>query len=269
MLPSLAALTFPEIDPVLVQIGPLAVRWYALAYIAGLVLGIYYIRKLDNQTKPKPMLSVKGLDDLMLYAMIGIILGGRLGYVLFYQLDYYMAYPSEIIAIWKGGMAFHGGLIGVIVALYFFAKKRDIAYLRLMDLIAVAAPIGLFFGRLANFINGELYGRTTGVWWGMIFPHGGSVPRHPSQLYQAALEGLVLLIILSICARMKGVREAKGLLSGIFLSGYACFRATAELFREPDAQLGFIVSGITMGQILCIPMAALGIYLIATARNDA
>lgn len=259
-------LTFPDIDPVLISIGPVAIRWYALAYIAGIVLGYWFIKRINRRDSP-PLLTAKQIEDMMVWAILGIMLGGRLGYVIFYKAGYYLAHPLEIFAIWQGGMSFHGGMIGVILAFWFFARKHHIPYLRLMDLIACAAPIGLFFGRLANFINGELYGRITASPLGMIFPHGGPLPRHPSQIYEAALEGLLLFAILFLLVTCTRARQFPGLLGGVFLAGYGCARAFVELYREPDAHLGYVVAHISMGQLLCVPMIVGGLYLIATAKG--
>lgn len=266
MLFTTALIPYPSIDPVLIDIGPLTVRWYALAYIAGIFLGYVYLQKLNRTTGPLT-LSKKTLDDLMMWAVIGIMLGGRLGYVLFYQPAYYLSHPQHIFAVWEGGMSFHGGLIGVIAAFYGYARVKRMAYLPLMDMIACAAPIGLLLGRLANFINGELYGRATDVAWAMIFPHGGDVPRHPSQLYEAGLEGLLLFGLLAVLAWRFGLRQRPGLLSGVFLSGYGLSRAFVEIFREPDEQIGLLLGGMTMGQMLCVPMVLLGVYLILSARK--
>ena len=262
----LLAIPFPNIDPVLIEIGPVAIRWYALAYIVGIIAGFYYIRKLDL-AGAKPMLDKKSLDDLMFWAIIGIMLGGRVGYVLFYNAPYYLEYPSEALAVWKGGMSFHGGLAGVILAFYVFTRRKGIPFLPLMDLVACAAPIGLFLGRIANFVNGELYGRASDVSWAMVFPYGGPQPRHPSQLYEATLEGLLLFIVLLVCVRYTKLREKSGMLSGIFLIGYGLSRAFVELFREPDEQLGFIWEHLTMGQILCVPMLLIGAYLVKRSRQ--
>lgn len=264
---SLSLLTYPAIDPVLIQIGPIAIRWYALAYIAGILLGAQLLKRMNRSDKP--LMNAKQLEDLILWAVIGIILGGRLGYVLFYKPDYYLENLSEIPAIWHGGMAFHGGLLGVIVAFYGFAKRNKIDYLRLMDQVACVAPIGLFFGRIANFINGELYGRVSDVSWAMVFPHGGPFARHPSQLYQAALEGGVLFIILMVLLKYTNLSSRRGFLAGVFLVGYGCARAFVECFREPDAQLGFLFAHLTMGQLLCVPMIMVGALLIAQSRKSA
>jgi phosphatidylglycerol---prolipoprotein diacylglyceryl transferase len=257
-------LAYPNIDPVLVAIGPLAIRWYALAYIIGILLGYELIKRINRHLVP-PLLTRKQTEDMMVWAIAGIMLGGRLGYVLFYKPDYYFSHPQHILAMWEGGMSFHGGMLGVIVAFWLFARRRQIPYLRLMDMIACAAPIGLFFGRLANFVNGELYGRVTDVSWAMIFPGGGGQPRHPSQLYEAALEGLLLFALLNLMGAKTGVRRYPGLQAGLFLAGYGACRMFIEQFREPDAYLGFVIGEATMGQLLCVPMVLVGSLLILRA----
>lgn len=268
MLFGAAILTYPAIDPVLIELGPLAIRWYALAYLAGILGGYYYIGWLNRRLIP-PLLTKKQLDDLIVWAVLGIIVGGRLGYVFFYKPDYYLASPAEIPAIWQGGMAFHGGLLGVIVSFYLFARRAQIAYLRLMDLVACAAPIGLFFGRIANFINGELWGRASDCAVCMVFPHGGEAARHPSQLYQASLEGALLFLLLLWLQRRRVLAHKDGALAGVFLLGYAGARSVGELFREPDAYLGFLTGGLTMGQWLSLPMALLGLYLVLKPKAKA
>ncbi|MGQ0664672.1 MAG: prolipoprotein diacylglyceryl transferase [Pseudomonadota bacterium] len=261
------ALPFPAIDPVAIELGPLVIRWYALAYIAGIVLGWRYAIHLVR--RPPLFMTAAAIDDFVVWATVGIIAGGRLGYVLFYKPGYYVFQPWEALFLWRGGMSFHGGLIGVLVAVWLFARRHGLPVLALGDVIAAATPIGLFFGRLANFINGELYGRPTDFPLAMVFPGGGPLPRHPSQLYEAALEGLVLFAALAWYARRPGVRERPGRLGGAFLAGYALARMLAELFREPDAHLGFLLGPLTMGQALSAPMLAAGIYLIArSARAD-
>ncbi len=252
---------FPQIDPVLVSIGPFAIRWYALAYLAGFVLGWWQCLAMakQNAAPPKP----KDYDDFLVWAVIGTVLGGRLGYVLFYQPDLYAHDPLQAFKIWEGGMSFHGGMMGVILAALAFVRKREIRFFAFSDLLAVVTPIGLGLGRLANFVNGELYGRVTDVSWGIVFPRGGDAPRHPSQLYEAALEGLVLYFVLLLLSRSAKVRQREGLLSGLFLSLYAAFRFGVEFFREPDEQLGFLYADATMGQLLCVPMLLFGLYLVA------
>lgn len=261
-------LPFPNIDPVLVHIGPFAIRWYALAYIAGILLGWFYARRMIRNERlwggPAP-LTVTDFDDFIVWVTLGIILGGRIGYVLFYNPSYFAANPLEIFQIWGGGMSFHGGFIGCVLAVLLFARRRGISILSLGDLTCAVGPIGLFLGRLANFINGELWGRTTDVPWAMVFPGGGPLPRHPSQLYEAALEGLVLLIVLAVLIYRRGALKKPGLIVGAFAVGYALARSFCEFFREPDAQLGFLYGGATMGQLLSIPLLLAGVVFIALA----
>jgi phosphatidylglycerol:prolipoprotein diacylglycerol transferase len=256
-------LTYPQIDPVLLTIGPLVIRWYSLAYIGGIVLGAWYIQWLNKKT---PVLAaLKPFDDLMFWAIIGIIVGGRLGYVFFYYPDYFLSHPAEIIQIWQGGMSFHGGLVGFALAVLGFCKKNHYPFFSVMDLCAAAAPIGIFFGRMANFINGELYGRTTTFAFGMIFPNGGPLPRHPSQLYEAVLEGIATFLILFVLAHFFNFRRHVGALTGSFLCCYSLSRIYIEQFREPDEEIGFIIGHITMGQLLSLPMLAVGLGLLYLA----
>jgi phosphatidylglycerol---prolipoprotein diacylglyceryl transferase len=267
----LPVIPFPRIDPVLVHIGPLAVRWYALAYIVGIIAGWFYARAIIASKRvwggPAP-LTVVDFDDFIIWATLGIILGGRVGYVLFYNFPHFAAHPLEIFALWKGGMSFHGGFIGCVLAIVLFGWRRGVPVLSLGDITAAVAPIGLFLGRLANFINGELWGRPTDVPWAMIFPNGGPVPRHPSQLYEAGLEGLVLLLVLGVLVRFGALRRP-GLVTGAFALGYGDARIFCELFREPDAQLGFLWGGLTMGMLLCIPLILAGFAFIAYAVTSA
>ena len=259
-------MAFPAIDPEILRIGPFALRWYALAYIAGIVLG--WRLALRAADLPPRLVARAQLDDLVSWATLGIILGGRLGYVLFYKPGHYLENPGEILALWRGGMSFHGGMLGVVAATLLFARRRGIALLALGDVVALAAPVGLFFGRLANFINAELYGRASDVAWAMVFPTDPlQLPRHPSQLYEAALEGAVLLAVLASMAWRGDALRRPGMLSGSFLAGYAIARIACEFFREPDAHLGFLYAGATMGQLLCLPMLAAGIALVARARR--
>ena len=260
----LLAIPFPNIDPVLVSFGPFAVRWYALAYIAGLVLGWRLMRSIAQ--KPPFDIDAEAIDDFLVWAIIGVILGGRIGYVLFYNLPYYADHPLKALQIWQGGMSFHGGFLGVVIAGLIFCRRRGIEPLKLGDLMSCAAPIGLFFGRIANFINGELFGRVTDVPWGVVFPHGGPEPRHPSQLYEAALEGIVLFAVLWFVWHKTSLKNRPGAVIGVFLAGYGVSRIFVEFFREPDAHLGFIMAGITMGQILSLPMALAGLFLIYWAK---
>jgi phosphatidylglycerol:prolipoprotein diacylglycerol transferase len=258
---------FPQIDPVLVQLGPLAIRWYALAYISGILLGWAYARAIIRSPKlwggPAPITLVD-LDDFILWVTLGIILGGRIGYVLFYKLPFFTAHPLEIFKLWSGGMSFHGGFIGCVLAVMLFALRRKLPMLSLGDITCAVGPIGLFLGRLANFVNGELWGRPTDVPWAMIFPHGGPLARHPSQLYEAALEGLLLSIILALLIRM-GALKRPGLIIGCFAVGYAIVRTISEFFREPDVQLGFLWHGTTMGMLLSVPLFLAGLGFIAYA----
>jgi len=256
---------FPEIDPIAIAIGPFAIRWYSLAFIFGLLAGWWYIGRFLRQ--PPHIMTRPQLSDFFTWAIIGVIAGGRLGYVSFYQASYYFENPLEILFVWQGGMSFHGGLIGVIVAIILFARRRNIPMFALGDLVACAAPIGLFFGRLANFINGELYGRVTESSWGMVFPGGGDLPRHPSQLYEAALEGLVLFIVMFVLVRFTKARMRPGLLMGVFLIGYGAARIFVEFFREPDVQIGFLASGTTLGQWLSAPVLVAGLYFIYRASS--
>lgn len=264
MMASLA-IPFPAIDPVLIQLGPFAVRWYALAYIAGLVLGWRYMRALS--ARPPAVLSLERLDDLLVWVTLGVVLGGRLGYVLFYKPLYFLAHPLEVVFLWQGGMSFHGGALGVIAATALFCRKHRLAFLAVTDLVACAVPIGLGLGRIANFINGELFGRASDAPWAMVFPHGGPLARHPSQLYEALLEGLALFVALAWLWRKEALRRRIGWLSGAFLVGYGLARSLAEFFREPDAHIGFLVGGVTMGQILSLPMIAAGLWLIGRAKT--
>jgi phosphatidylglycerol:prolipoprotein diacylglycerol transferase len=259
-------MTFPEISPIAFEIGPLVIRWYALAYVAGILLAYRYICWLDDR-RAAPVLTAKARDDLILYGVLGIILGGRLGYVLFYNLPHYLHEPADILQVWQGGMSFHGGFAGILLAFYFYAKRHSIRWLQLMDTLAVATPIGLFLGRMANFVNGELYGRATEMPWGMVFPHAGPVTRHPSQLYEAGLEGLFLGFVLWFLATHTKAFAYRGITGGVFVGGYGLARFTVEFFREPDTQLGTLALGLSMGQLLCIPMILFGVWLVMSARK--
>lgn len=265
----MSGLVFPSFDPVAISVGPLTVRWYALAYLSGFLLGWGHCRALAKRYPAGPAPSL--YDDFLTWAVIGTVLGGRIGYVLFYQFAMYVREPLEALKIWHGGMSFHGGMLGVILSAYLFARKRGVAFLAFADALACATPIGLGLGRVANFVNGELFGRIASgnVPWAMVFPHGGHLPRHPSQLYEAGLEGLVLFCVLFALSRSAALRARHGLLSGAFLSLYALFRFSMEFFREPDAQLGFLLAGATMGQMLCLPMAAIGLFLIGRSLRKA
>ncbi len=259
------ALVFPNIDPVAVEIGPLAIRWYALAYIAGLAIGWRYLRVLASRGVAP--FDRRQIDDLLFWVTIGVIVGGRIGSTLFYDLDGFLADPPRLFRIWEGGMSFHGGLLGVVAALWWFARKEKAPVLSVADVVAVAVPVGLFFGRIANFVNGELYGRVSDLPWAMSFPAGGPEPRHPSQLYEAVLEGLVLFAVLAWLAHARRGFARRGLLAGVFLAGYAVLRTGVEFFREPDAHIGFLAGGVTMGQLLSIPMLFAGAWLIRRAAR--
>lgn len=264
-------LTFPHIDPVALTIGPVDlpylgtlafhVRWYSLAYLAGVLLGWWLVRTL-NKRLPTPTLTKAALDDIMVYAILGIVLGGRLGYILFYKPAYYFSHPFEMLMVWQGGMSFHGGLLGMITAMFIFCRQYKLSFFAVMDLLAVAAPIGICLGRLANFINGELYGRATDSPIGMIFPESDGQPRYPSQLIEASLEGVVLFIILLAVACCTRTLTREGRMAGLFLIGYSLARSAAEQFREPDSFIHFLPHWITMGQLLSVPMLAVGLYLV-------
>ena len=265
-------ITFPVFDPIAISIGPFAIRWYALAYIAGIVLGWIYARSLlKNETlwDGPPPLSLAQLDDFILWVTIGIIVGGRTGYVLFYNLPFFIQHPAEIFELWKGGMSFHGGFMGCVVAVMWFARVNGISILSLGDITTAVAPIGLFLGRLANFINSELWGRAAdpSLPWAIIFPNGGPLPRHPSQLYEAGLEGILLFTILAVMIRL-GALKRPGLILGSFIAIYGLARIIGEHFREPDPQLGFLWGGLTMGMLLSVPMVIAGALLIAASFSS-
>lgn len=269
----LLELQFPEIDPIAFSLGPLKVHWYALMYLVAFSLGYWLMRRRLKKepyasiTKPKPW-STDDVFDILFYAMAGVIIGGRIGYVLFYEPSSFIANPISILYIWQGGMSFHGGLVGVILGLWWFSHRSKRPFLQITDLLVPAAPIGLAAGRIGNFINGELWGRPAPEWlpWAMVFPTGGDVARHPSQLYQALMEGLLLFVLLWWYANKPRYR---GQVSGFFLFGYGVFRFTAEFFREPDAQLGILSLGLSMGQWLSVPMILAGAALWWWARKRA
>ena len=267
--PPFLVLPYPVINPVLVNIGPLPIRWYALAYIVGLIVGWAYARHLvrradlwDESPRPTP----ESLDDLLVAAAFGVVLGGRIGYVLFYNLPYYMAHPVQIFAVWHGGMSIHGGLVGAALGAWWFSRRTGVATFRVFDLLAMVVPIGLFLGRLANFIKPELWGRVSDVPWAMVFPGAGPLPRHPSQLYEAALEGVALFILVRILAHFGALRRP-GLVTGVFMIGYGAARITSEFFREPDPQLGFLFGGATMGMILSVPVILGGFVFLYLSRR--
>ena len=254
-----------SLDPIAFSIGPLAIRWYSLAYIAGILGGWWLMIKLSERAKSQFTPSL--ISDFIAYAVVGIILGARLGYILFYNPHFYFTHPTEIIALWHGGMSFHGGLLGVITAALIFAKVKKINFFAMTDLLALVAPLGLMLGRIANFINGELYGKVApDLPWAVSFSAGGGLPRHPSQLYEAALEGLLpLLVFIALWLFVPFVSKHKGFISGVFLAWYALARSAVELVRVPDSQLGYFLGHITMGQILCLPLLIAGLLIIVFA----
>jgi phosphatidylglycerol---prolipoprotein diacylglyceryl transferase len=263
---------FPNIDPVAFSIGPFEVRWYALAYIAGLLFAIWYAKRLVATpalwADRKPTATPAQVDDLFVWIALGVILGGRLGYVLFYNPLHFLGNPLDIFRMWEGGMSFHGGFLGVVVALLIYGRRHGMTLDRLLDLGAAATPVGLGLGRLANFINGELYGRAGDIPWAMIFPNDPQqIPRHPSQLYEGLLEGLVLFIIIRIATHRFQALAHPGRASGLFALGYGLSRIIVEFFREPDAQLGYFFGFITMGMILSLPLVAIGIWLLLRSRR--
>jgi phosphatidylglycerol---prolipoprotein diacylglyceryl transferase len=255
---------YPVINPVAIALGPFEIRWYALAYIVSLLIGWRYCLALADRA-PR-LVSRQDVDDFLVWATLGVVLGGRVGYVLFYMPEHYLAHPLDTLYVWHGGMSFHGGAIGVTVAILLFTRSRHIPVFAFSDIIAEAIPIGLFFGRIANFINGELFGRPSNVPWAMIFPNGGPVPRHPSQLYEAACEGILLFLLLFLAER-RASRRRPGIETGLFLVGYAVARMSGELFRQPDPQLGYLIWGTTMGQLLSIPLLVAGVVMIRWARR--
>lgn len=253
----------PVFDPNIVTIGPIALRWYSLAYIAGILAAMFFI---NHENKKQKFMSEEAQENWLIWAVLSIIIGGRLGYVLFYNPSYFLSHPIQILAVWQGGMSFHGGLLGSIIGLYLFCRKYKINYLQIADLLAIIAPLGIFFGRMANFINLELYGRPTNGNFGFIFPSDPlGLPRHPSQLYEGVFEGLLVTILLLLLAKFTRIQQKRGALSGLFLICYGLARSVIENFREPDAHLGefnLILLNLTMGQILCLPIIALGLFVI-------
>jgi phosphatidylglycerol:prolipoprotein diacylglycerol transferase len=256
-------LVHPNFDPVALQIGPLAIRWYGLMYLVGFATA-YGLGRLRIAAGKSVRVTVQALDDLLFFGVLGVILGGRLGYVLFYKPGYYLQHPAEIVAVWQGGMAFHGGFLGVLVAVWWVARKHRLGWLEVTDFLAPLAPLAFAAGRLGNFINGELWGRVTGVSWGMVFRGAGPDPRHPSQLYQFALEGVALFVILWLYSSRP---RPTGAVSGAFLVGYGAFRFVAEYFREPDDFLGLLALNLSMGQWLSLPMILAGVGLLTWARR--
>ena len=260
-------LEFPNFDPIVLEIGPFVIRWYALSYIAGLLIGWRYLIRMNSS--PDAPMDREQLDGLFVWITIGIILGGRIGYVLFYNFRTYLSDPLQVLKVWQGGMAFHGGLIGVIVMLWWFCHRKKVSILAVGDQLAQVAPIGLGLGRIANFINGELWGRVSDVPWAMVFPYGGPQPRHPSQLYQAFLEGFCLFLLVFMVRKRKSKRPRTGYLAGVFLFGYGVARAVGEAFRQPDGHIGFLWGGITMGQLLSLPLIIIGLGLMWYVHSQA
>ena len=251
---------FPNINPIAIDIGVIKIRWYALSYICGILLSWFLILKIIKIKNIK--VSDKSVSDLISNCMIGIIVGGRLGYVIFYNPEYYINNLSEIFKIWNGGMSFHGGFIGVIIAVIYTSKSNKTPIMLFSDLISTVSPIGIFFGRIANFINGELYGKVTNHKFGIIFPKGGSSPRHPSQIYEAFFEGFILFIILWLLMNKSNFFDKKGLMTAIFIFLYGVFRFLIEFFREPDLHIGYLYFNLSMGQLLSLPMIIIGLYLL-------
>lgn len=261
-------LDFPQISPIIFSIGPLDIRWYSMAYLVGILIGWWLINR--NVKKYDLNLSKENIEDFVFYLTLGIVIGGRLGYVLFYGGTAFWMNPLQVFEVWKGGMSFHGGALGVIAATYLFARKINHKFLALTDLVVLYAPIGIFFGRLANFINDELWGRVTDVPWAIKFPHGGYLPRHPSQLYEAFFEGIVMFVVLNSLWRSAWVRTHQGVVSSLFVILYGIFRISMEQFREPDIQMGYFFTYFTMGQILSVPLILLGaVVLYFVSRKKA
>lgn len=272
LAPTLSLLSYPAIDPVIFSIGPLSVRWYGLAYVVGILLGWRYARRLVSTPRlwpeGKAPITPLDLDDFLLWAALGIVAGGRLGYVFFYDFAAFAVQPTRAFEIWNGGMSFHGGLLGVAVAATLFARSRGFSLLSLLDVVCGVVPVGLFFGRIANFINSELWGKLTDAPWAFVFPNGGPFPRHPTQLYEAGLEGVALLAILGWLIYRRKAFSSPGFIGGAFIAGYAVARIAVEFYREPDVQIGYLAGGwLTMGMVLSIPMLALGLVVMAVSRN--
>jgi phosphatidylglycerol:prolipoprotein diacylglycerol transferase len=271
----MAIMPFPNIDPIAFAIGPVAIHWYGLAYVAGIMIGWYYARLIAGNDSLWPgnvsPITKAQLDDFVVWVALGVVLGGRIGYILFYDMPAIIESPIRAIQIWNGGMSFHGGLAGTTIAMIIFAKRNKIPLWNLFDIVAAVVPVGLFFGRIANFINGELWGRLTDVPWAVVFPTGGPFARHPSQLYEAGLEGIVLVLVLA--ALIYGMKALKtpGFVAGVFVCGYALSRIFVEFFREPDAQLGYLLgtNWLTMGMVLSSPMILLGLWAMIRARRQA
>lgn len=258
-------LVHPQFDPVAIHLGSFGIHWYGLMYLVGFLGGLWLGKTLIRR-RPDYGLTVQEVDDMLFYIALGVILGGRLGYVLFYQPGYFIQHPAEIFAVWQGGMSFHGGFLGVLFAMLFFVRKHRMPWLKIMDFVAPLVTIGLGAGRLGNFINGELWGRPTDVPWGMVFPHADNLPRHPSQLYEFALEGVVLFLLLWFYSQKP---RPVGAVSGLFLLGYGSFRFLVEFTREPDSYLGLLSLGLSMGQWLSLPMIIVGIWMFYRSNSRA
>lgn len=274
LLLPLAALPFPDIDPVIVRIGPFAVHWYGLGYVVGILFAWWYARRLvsndalwvPGQKRP----SGVDIDDFLLWAAAGVVLGGRLGYILFYDLARYIDNPADILAVWQGGMSFHGGLAGVTIAMILFARRRGFSPWSLFDVIAAGVPVGFGLVRVTNFINSELWGRATDVLWAFVFPNGGPEPRHPSQLYEALLEGLAMFVLLRVLTHSALKFARPGFVAGAMVAFYGAARILVEFFREPDAHIGYLAGGwLTMGMVLSLPMVLLGLWAMLRARPTA
>ena len=259
-----AALPFPDIDPVIVQVGPLAVHWYGVAYVVGILFAWWYAKRLSADARLWPggvsPMTPEDLDDFLVWAAVGVVAGGRIGYILFYDFARYLANPLDIFALWQGGMSFHGGFAGTVLAIILFARSRGIRVLTMLDVIAAGVPVALGLVRVTNFINSELWGRPTDVPWAVEFPNGGPFPRHPSQLYEALLEGLLLWIVLRILTHRYERLRTPGFVGGAFVAGYGASRIFVEFFREPDRHIGYLFGGwLTMGMLLSLPMVLVGV----------
>jgi phosphatidylglycerol---prolipoprotein diacylglyceryl transferase len=267
----LAAIPFPDISPVIVEFGPLSIHWYGLGYVVGILFAWWYCKRLVTNMRlwrdNEPPMTALHLDDFVLWAALGVVLGGRLGHILFYDFAKYAADPLSIFYVWQGGMSFHGGLLGVVLAMILFARGRGINVWSMFDTIACAAPVGIGLVRIANFINSELWGRTTDFAWGVIFPNGGPLPRHPSQIYEALLEGLVLFLLLRFLSHFRHRLKTPGFIGGAFVAFYGLCRVLVEFVREPDAQIGFLAGNwLTMGMVLSLPMIAAGLSAMLRAK---
>jgi phosphatidylglycerol:prolipoprotein diacylglycerol transferase len=272
LLLPVSALPFPEIDPVIVQIGPLAIHWYGLGYVVGILFSWWYAKRMVATPRlwagGIPPMKPEDLDDFLVWAAVGVVAGGRIGYILFYDFARYIENPLAILAVWEGGMSFHGGMLGTVLAMVLFARSRGIPVWSMLDVIAATAPVGLGLVRIANFINSELWGRPGDVPWAFVFPNGGPEPRHPSQLYEALLEGLVLFLILRFLTHSALKLKSPGFVGGAFVAGYGASRIFVEFFREPDAHIGYLLGGwLTMGMLLSLPMVLAGAWAMATAKR--